>query len=97
MDPSPFCSARLSRRRALSLAAGAAALAVPTVPARRSAAQVTPRASPIAAEVTAGTPVASPAAAAPLPLASTLAADASPEFRVVVEALVAAMHEHQVP
>jgi CubicO group peptidase (beta-lactamase class C family) len=38
------------------------------------------------------TPVASP-----LSLPSTLAADASPQFRTVVEALVAAMQAHQVP
>ena len=99
MDPSPFCSARLSRRRALSLAASATALAVTAGPARRSAAQVTPIASPIPVEAPAGTPVAGATTAAPPPLslASTLAAEASPEFRTVVEALVAAMQEHQVP
>ena len=96
MNPSPFQSAPFSRRRALSLAAGAAALAVAT-PARRIAAQVTPVASPVAAPATAGTPVAGAPAAAPLPMPSTLAADASPEFRTVAEALVAAMREHRVP
>ena len=95
--PPPFCSARLSPSGALSLAAAATALAVATVPARRSAAQVTPIASPVAAEATAGTPVASAAAAAPLPMPSTLAADASPAVPGVAEALVAAMQEHQVP
>jgi hypothetical protein len=47
--------------------------------------------------MTAGTPVAGAFAAAPLPMPSTLAADASPEFRVVAEALVAAMQAHQIP
>ena len=37
------------------------------------------------------------AACTPLPSPSTLAADASPQFRAVVEALVAAMQAHQVP
>ncbi|MGC4107584.1 MAG: serine hydrolase [Thermomicrobiales bacterium] len=41
------------------------------------------------------TPVASPAPSFPIP--STLAADASPEFRAVAEAVVAAMQAHQVP
>jgi hypothetical protein len=35
--------------------------------------------------------------APPLPLPSTLAADASPQFRAAFEALVAAMQAHQVP
>ena len=71
---------RLSRRRALSLAAGAAALAVAyTCPPIGGPGH--PHCLPIAAAVAAGTPVAGPAAAAPLPMPSTLAADASPEFR----------------
>jgi CubicO group peptidase (beta-lactamase class C family) len=97
MPLSSFSSSPFSRRRALSLAAGAAALAAAGAPARRIVAQVTPIASPVAAPVTAGTPVAGAQTAAPLPVSSTLAADASPEFRTVVEALVAAMQEHQVP
>ncbi len=99
MGTSPFSSSTYSRRRALALAAGATALAVTAAPIRRSAAQVTPIASPVASPVAAGTPVAGATTAAPPPLslASTLTADASPEFRVVVEALVAAMQEHQVP
>lgn len=93
MRSSPFSSSPFTRRRALSLAAGATALAV-AAPIRRSNAQVTPIASPSAA---AGTPVPGASAAAPLPMPSTLAADASPEFRIVAEALMAAMREHQVP
>jgi CubicO group peptidase (beta-lactamase class C family) len=98
MDPSPFRSSPFSRRRVLSLAAGATALAVAGVPARRLAAQVTPVASPIA-PATAGTPVAGASATAlpPMPMPSTLAADASPEFQVVTDALVAAMQEFGVP
>ncbi|HEX5499949.1 MAG TPA: serine hydrolase domain-containing protein, partial [Thermomicrobiales bacterium] len=92
----PRRSAPVSRRRALSLAAGATALAV-AAPLRRSAAQVTPIASPATAPGTAGTPVASASAMPPSPMPSVLAADASPEFRAVAEALVAAMEAHQVP
>ena len=58
MDPSPLRSARFSRRRVLCVAAGATALAVAGPPARRSAAQVTPIASPVATPAVAGTPVA---------------------------------------
>ena len=97
MHPNPFRSAPISRRRVLSLAAAATALAVATAPARRLAAQVTPPASPVPAPATVGTPVAGTPTAAPLPLSSTLDADASPQFRAVVEALVAAMQAHQVP
>ncbi len=96
MDPFPSRSALFSRRRALSLAAAATAVAVAAAPMRRSAAQVTPVASPVAAAAPAGTPAAD-LPAAPLPMPHTLAADASPEFRAVTEALVAAMQEHQVP
>ena len=52
---------------------------------------------PVPAPATVGTPVAGASTAAPLPLSSTLDADASPQFRTVVEALVAAMQVHQVP
>ena len=79
MTPSSFRTVSVSRRRVLSLAAGATALAAAS-PLRRATAQV-----------------AFAASAAPLPLPSTLAADASPQFRAVVEALVAAMRAHQVP
>ena len=83
MMPSSFRTASVSRRRILSLAAGATALAAAS-PLRRATAQ--------------NTPVSSPApAGTPLPLQSTLAADASPQFHAVVEALVAAMQAHQVP
>ncbi len=84
MDSRTLRSRQFSRRRALSLAAGATVL-VAAAPSRRSAAQEPPTPSPVAA------------APAPLPMPSTLAADASPEFRSVVEALVAAMRVHQVP
>jgi CubicO group peptidase (beta-lactamase class C family) len=94
MDPSPFPSTSISRRRVLSLAASATVLATASTSFRRSAAQVTPVASPAATPVSTGTPV---VGAAPLPMPSTLAADASPEFRTVVEALISAMREHQVP
>jgi len=90
MMPSSFRTASVSRRRVLSLAAGATAL-VAASPLRRATAQATPGASPAPP----GTPVA--ASTPPLPLPSTLAADASPQFRAVVEALVAAMRAHQVP
>lgn len=73
-----------SRRMLLALAGGATAgaLAGPV----RIAAKQTPESSPTANDLAVG-----------LPLSSTMAADASPEFRLVVEALVAAMREHQVP
>lgn len=89
---SPFQSSPFSRRRVLSLAGGAA-LAAAGVPAGRSLAQVTPVASP----VTAVTPVAEMPAENELPMPSMLAADASPVFRIVAEALVAAMRQFQVP
>src|SRR6516162_4327530 len=90
MMPSSFRTASVSRRRVLSLAAGATALAAASPLRRATAQQVTPGASPAPPK----TPV---AASAPLPLPSTLAADASPQFRAVVEALVAAMRAHPVP
>jgi CubicO group peptidase (beta-lactamase class C family) len=81
----------------VTLAAGATSLVVATAPVRQMAAQVTPIASPVTAPATSGTPEASAPIAAPLPLSSTMDADASPAFRTVLEALVAAMREHQVP
>jgi CubicO group peptidase (beta-lactamase class C family) len=75
---------RLSRRRILALAGSTAAAL--TVGPRRLAAWQTPieptTAGPTAAEI---------------PMPSTLAADASPEFRAVAEALMAAMRELRVP
>jgi CubicO group peptidase (beta-lactamase class C family) len=93
MHPGPRQFAPVSRRHLLSLA-GAAALAAAT-PWRRSAAQTTPAASPTAAAPGAGTPAAGATAAWPMPVA--LDAGASPEFRAVVEALVAAMETRQAP
>ncbi|HEY7062326.1 MAG TPA: serine hydrolase domain-containing protein [Chloroflexota bacterium] len=75
---------RISRRRILALAGGtAAALAAAPghLAAKQGPAEPTP-AGPAAPE---------------LPLPSTLAADASPEFRAVAEALVAAMRESRIP
>lgn len=97
MDRSQAHSLSFSRRRVLSLAAAASALAVAGAPGRRSAAQETPIASPAPAATASGTPVAGGAALPTLSMPSSLAADASPEFRAVCEALVAAMHEHVVP
>lgn len=76
---------RVTRRRLMALAGGATA-AVALGPDRLSARQ-TPEAPPIAP-----TP---PVAEFPMP--STLAADASPEFRAVADALVEAMRRHRVP
>lgn len=95
MTLGPDRSALVTRRRILALA-GAAAVAAAGSPVRRLSAQVTPAASPTAAPTAEGTPAASAAVPAP-PMPSTLAADASPEFKVVTEALVAAMREHHVP
>jgi CubicO group peptidase (beta-lactamase class C family) len=78
------------------LAAATTASAVAGAPGRRIAAQVTPVASPVP-DAAAGTPVAEAAALPKLPMPSSLAADASPGFREVCEALVAAMQEHAVP
>jgi CubicO group peptidase (beta-lactamase class C family) len=83
-------TAPLSRRRTLALAATLAATeAWRHVP--RTAAQATPEPS---TEPPAGTPVPSTTQS---PMPSTLAADASPEFRAVADALVAAMQAHGVP
>lgn len=73
---------RVSRRRLLTLAGGAAGAAVIARPARLLA-----QASPSAA-----TPVATA-----LPMPSTLAADASPAFQAVAEALIAAMKHNHIP
>jgi CubicO group peptidase (beta-lactamase class C family) len=78
----------LTRRRVLAVAAAASASLLLS-PRHRLAAQETPVATPAA------TPATSPAAELPLP--GTLAADASPQFRAVTEALVAAMRQFQVP
>jgi CubicO group peptidase (beta-lactamase class C family) len=78
-------SDRLTRRRILALAGGAAA-ATTLRPAHISARQ-TPEATPVAA-----TPV-----IADFPLPSTLAADASPEFKAVADAVVEAMRRNKVP
>lgn len=78
---------RMSRRRLLALAGGASAAAVAANPTGLLAQQSTPAATPGAA--TPATNV--------LPLPSTLAADASPEFRAVAEALAAAMQQHHIP
>jgi CubicO group peptidase (beta-lactamase class C family) len=76
---------RLSRRRILALAGGtAAALAV--APGRLAA-----QLPPIETTTPAGP------AAAESPLLSTLAADASPEFRAVAEALMTAMRDSRIP
>src|SRR5579884_3824603 len=77
---------RLSRRHLLALAGGTAGAALVAKPARLLAQ------TPSAATPSTATPVATA-----LPLPSTLAADASPEFRAVAEALVAAMQQHHVP
>ena len=83
----------LSRRRALGLTAAAAA----AIAAGRQIPDVMAQATPI--------PVATPAAGTPNPvpaltthpMPSTLAADASPAFKAVADALVAAMQVHGVP
>lgn len=76
-----------SRRRLLAAAGGAAAMAVAAPPDVLLARQATPAAAP---------GVATPAATV-LPMPSTLAADASPEFRAVAAALVSAMRTHHIP
>src|SRR3954471_2209797 len=86
LRPTSNTPRRISRRRAVALAAGAVAAAATT--SARSAAQEYASATPTAAELP------TPAA---LALPSTLAADASPEFRAVVEAVVTAMQQFQVP
>ena len=83
---------RISRRRVLALAGGTAA-ALAAAPGHLAANQGPadpPTASPT--EPTTAGPI-----APEVPLPSTLAADASPEFRAVAEALVAAMRQSQLP
>jgi CubicO group peptidase (beta-lactamase class C family) len=75
----------MTRRRLLALAGGS--IAASTIGPKRGAAWQTPEASPAAA---------APAIADP-PLPSTLAADASPEFGAVADALVEAMRRNRVP
>ena len=84
-------TALISRRRALALAATVASSAAATRLPLRSAAQATPEAT---VAIPAGTPV---PGLATHPMPSTLAADASPAFQAVAEALVQAMQEHGVP
>lgn len=81
----------LSRRRALALTAAATATAAAARWTPRTAAQATP--TPVE---TAGTPVPAPALATH-PMPSTLAADASPAFQAVADAVVAAMRAYGVP
>src|SRR5680860_454254 len=76
---------RFSRRRLLTIAGGA------TVAAALRPASIAAR------QDTAATPVAQLPATLDLPMPSTLAADASPLFRAVTEALVAAMEQSLVP
>ncbi len=82
-------TAPVSRRRALALAASAATTAAAARWTPRTAAQSTPTPGE-----TAATPV---PGLATHPMPSTLAADASPRFRAVADALVAAMQAHGVP
>jgi CubicO group peptidase (beta-lactamase class C family) len=76
---------RFTRRRMLALTGGAAA-ATTLRPARISARQ-TPEA----------TPATTASVAADFPVPSTLAADASPEFKAVADAVVEAMRRYKVP
>ena len=84
-----LCTTPLSRRRALTLTAAATATAA-----------MSRWASPVAAQAT---PIPGDEAATPVPgiathpMPSTLAADASPAFRAVADALVAAMRASGVP
>lgn len=89
MPSPPIFSRRVSRHQAL-IAAGAATAAA-SAPIRRLPAQGTPVASPAAS------PAAATPAVAPWPMPSALAADASPLFRTVAEALVTTMEVAGVP
>jgi CubicO group peptidase (beta-lactamase class C family) len=80
----------ISRRHFLGGAAAMAAV-LAAAPARAFAGALPPDENPLTAPMPA-TPTASN-----LPLPSTLAADASPEFRAVADALVAAMRKYQIP
>jgi CubicO group peptidase (beta-lactamase class C family) len=77
----------LSRRRAVALAVSAMAVATQVT---RSAAHSDPSATPSAAE-------GGDSLSTSLSMPSVLAADASPEFRAVAGAVVAALQQHQVP
>jgi CubicO group peptidase (beta-lactamase class C family) len=80
----------ISRRGLVGRAAVLAAI-VAAAPARLVAGALSPDQEPLT------TPMPGAPTTSNLPLPSTLAADASPEFRAVAEALVAAMREYQVP
>ncbi len=80
----------ISRRRLLGRATALAAV-LAAAPARVVAGVLPPDEEPLTAPMPA-TPT-----GANLPLPSTLAADASPEFRAVAEALTAAMRKYQIP
>ena len=86
--------ARRLSRRAFALAAGAVVGTAVTRGPGLSA-RTTPVATPAAPVGTATADA--PTAPAPLPMPGTLAADASPEFRAVAEALVDAMQQYRVP
>jgi CubicO group peptidase (beta-lactamase class C family) len=79
-----------SRRRFLGRAAGLAAV-LAAAPARAIAGTLPPDEEPLTAPMPA-TPT-----GPNLPMPSSLAADASPEFRAVAEALIAAMRKYQIP
>ena len=97
MDRSQSPSPSFSRRRVLSLAASGDRDGRCRQSRAANAAQVTPVASPVAEVTAAGTPVPGAAALPPMPMPSSLAADASPQFKAVCEALVAAMQQNGVP
>ena len=91
----------ISRRRVLAAAgggavAGGAAVAAALLPGR----PYQRNGETGAADATTKNAVPTPAATDPgggLPLPSTLAADASPQFRAVAEALMESMRKHRVP
>ena len=96
MDRSQSPSPSFSRRRVLSLAASGT-LAVAGGPARRTLAQVTPVASPVAEVTAAGTPVAGGGGAAAVADAEQPGRRCLAAVPAVAEALVAAMQQHRVP
>src|SRR5262245_11517615 len=75
---------RISRRRILALA-GSTPAALSVAPGR------------LAAQLPPIEPTTAGPTAAEIPMPSTLAADASPEFRAVAEALVASLRDAQIP
>lgn len=97
MNRSLSRSLSFSRRRVLSVAAAATVIAVAGTPGRRLAALETPVASPVPEVTAAGTPMPGAVALPKWPMPSSLAADASPEFKAVCDALTAAMQQHGVP